>query len=167
MNVTSGDGRWSMLLIGLFAAATLAGCQSKLISLEGTIATQHDSLALKPDGPHSGQWQSADVIVDYSYAYDANRILIEGTATLAPRLTKSFTIARRFSLRANLLDGDKKILKSMVIVAVGAVPIGPWRFKQGTSLPTEVEAMNFSYTGAVREHGSPAGGIGSSFWKVP
>jgi hypothetical protein len=167
MNETAEDIRWSMLLLIFFVATTVTGCQSKLFSVEGTIATQQQNVALKSGGPNSGRWQSADVIVEYSYVNDANSFQIEGSAELAARLTKSFTMVKHFSLQANFLDEDKKILQSVVIVTVGPVPIEPWRFSQSTTLPNKVKAMNFSYTGSVREHGAPDGGIDSSFWQVP
>ena len=158
---------WFNVLGIVLAAAVAAGCQSKLFSYEGTVATQHENVYLKPSGPHSGLWQTDDVIVDYTYRNEANRFQIEGIAKLAPRLTKSFNLVKDLSIQANLLDADTKIQKSVVIIVVGASPIVPWQFNESVAAPPGITAMNFSYAGSVREGSSPNGDIDSTFWKVP
>ena len=162
---TVGLAALVMITVGL-------GCQSKLFSYEGKTANQKDNVSLREGGPHSGRWESGDVIVNYTYDNSANSFQIEGTVELTPRLTKSFRDVSNFSVRANLLGEDRIILKSVTIVIAGNQPITTWRFKEAFPAPTGASAMNFSYRGTAYESSGGAlmrGGdrIDASFWKEP
>lgn len=145
-------------------------CQSKLISYEGTVAKQEENIVLMESGPHEGIWQNSDVRITYSYTRLADSLQIQGDVDLADRLANTFRTVSHFSVRANFLNQDKKILKSVVIAAANHTPIRQWRFKNSFQPPPEITAMNFSYTGLAKEGGTIGiGGDGVSmyFWKVP
>ena len=172
MKPTLTSCEWKSCLTILVMIAAFFGCQSKLFSYEGKTATQQDNIALQQGGPHSGQWASGDVIVKYEYRNGADNFQIEGTVELTPRLTKSFRDVSNFSVRANFLDENRIILKSVTIVIAGNTPITTWRFKEAFSPPPQVRAMNFSYRGTAYEAGGGSllrGGdrIDASFWKEP
>ena len=79
---------WFKRLAVILIATAAAACQSQRMSHQGTIATQQENVVLKQGGPHSGQWQTLDVAVEFSYRREEASIQIEGTARLLPRLTK-------------------------------------------------------------------------------
>ena len=146
------------------------GCQSKLISYEGTVAKQEENIVLMESGPHEGIWQNSDVRIAYAYTRQADSFQIQGDVDLADRLTNTFRTVSRFSVRANFLDQDKNILKSVMIAAASETPIRKWRFNNDFQPPPGITAMNFSYTGLAKEGGTiGVGGDGVSmyFWKVP
>jgi len=155
----------TVLISGFFMA-----CQSKLISYEGTVAQQEENIVLMKSGQHEGIWQNSDVRIAYSYTRQADTLEIQGDVDLADRLTNTFRTVSHFSVRANFLDQDKNILKSVVIAAASHTPIRQWRFNNNFQPPAGITAMNFSYTGLAKEGGTiGVGGDGVSmyFWKVP
>lgn len=163
--------RFAVVLLVL--AAALTACQGKISGYEGTIATQEERIALKSGGPHEGRWQDDNLIVDYQYFRKPDTMTVEGTVRLTRRLTGTFRMVQNFSVRANLLTAEGKIVKSLVIVVVGNSVIRPWTFKRTTECPPEVTAMNFSYRGRASEGTRGMGGlrrsdgVSTSFWKNP
>jgi hypothetical protein len=155
----------TVLISGFFM-----GCQSKLTSYEGTVANQEENIVLMESGPHEGMWQNSDVRIAYAYTKQADTLQIQGDVDLADRLANTFRTVSHFSVRANFLDQDKNVLKSVVIAAANHTPIRQWRFKNNFQPPAGITAMNFSYTGLAKEGGTiGVGGDGVSmyFWKVP
>jgi hypothetical protein len=173
MNRNNLLSAWTKLLaMILIVAAAGSGCQSKLFSYEGKTANQKNNISLQESGPHGGQWKTGDIIINYNYNNTLNDFQIEGTVELAPRLTKSFRDIGNLSVRANLLDEDRIVLKSMTILIAGNTPIRTWRFKEPLSPSPGARAMNFSYSGTAYEGGG-GGSVGrgdridTSFWKEP
>lgn len=166
-------GAWFRLLATiLMLTAAGNGCQSKLFSYEGKTASQENNIILQEGGPQSGHWKTGDIVINYSYNNTVNDFQIEGTVELAPRLTKSFRDIGNLSVRANLLNEDKIILKSLTIVIASNVPIRTWRFNESLSPSPGARAMNFSYSGTAYEGGG-GGSMGRGdridmdFWRVP
>ncbi len=161
-------GTWfKRLAMILIATAAAAGCQSQRMSSQGAVATQQENVVLKPGGPHSDQWQTLDVAVDFSYRREDASIQIEGTVRLLPRLTKSFRDVNALTIQVNLLDENNVVVKSESVLYVGRVPIESWRFNRSIAAPDNVVALNYSYSGSVRDQATETGGIESSFWQVP
>jgi hypothetical protein len=146
------------------------GCQSKLISYEGTVAKQEENIVLMESGPHEGIWQNSDLHIIYSYTRQADTLQIQGDVDLTYRLANTFRTVSHFSVRANFLDQDKNILKSIVIVASNHTPIRKWLFNNNFQPPAGITAMNFSYAGLAKEGGTIGhgkDGMSMYFWKVP
>ncbi len=154
----------------LLAVAVGSGCQLKQLSYEGTIATQQDNIALKQGGPHEGRWEDSNIIVNHTYSNQAGAFEFSGDVELARRLTNTFRTVNNFAVRANFMDEEKNILKSIVIVHAANQPIRMWRFTQNFDKAPEVRSMNFSYSGRAMEGGTLGrGGDGADtfFWRVP
>jgi len=156
----------AMILTAIF----LSACQSKLMSYEGTVARQEDNIVLMEDGPHEGVWQNSDLHIIYAYTRQADTLQIQGDVDLSNGLTKNFRSVSRLAVRANFLDQEKNILKSIVIVAASHTPIRKWRFSNNFQPPSGITAMNFSYSGLATEGGTfghGKDGMSMYFWKVP
>ncbi len=149
----------------------ISSCHSMRISREGTVATQEENIVLLEGGPHEGTWQTPDLIVSYSYTSQPDSFRIKGEVNLGDRLKKSFTTVNHFSVRANLLSEEKRILKSFNIIIWGNQVIRTWGFDNSVPPPDGMKAMNFSYSGVAAEGGgiSKDGNdrISISFWKNP
>ena len=140
------------------------------MSYEGTVASQEENIVLMKSGPHEGIWQNLDMRIAYTYTRQADILQIQGNVDLAARLENTFRTVNHFSVRANFLDQDKNILKSVLIAAASHTPIRQWHFNKSFQPPAGITAMNFSYTGLAMEGGTiGVGGDGVSmyFWKVP
>jgi len=155
----------TVLFSGFFMA-----CQSKLMSYEGTVAKQEENIVLMENGPHEGIWQNSDLHIIYSYTKQADTLQIHGDVDLKYRLANTFRSVSRLSVRANFLDQDNNILKSILIVAASNTPIRKWRFNNDFQPPSGITALNFSYTGLATEGGTIGhgkDGMSMYFWKVP
>ena len=154
----------------VLAVAAVSGCQITPVSLEGTTATQKENVALKQGGPHQERWEDSSIIVQFSFNSQPDGFAFNGSVELAPRLEKTYRTVTNFSVRANFLDEEKTILKSIVIVMASNQPIRQWGFAQRFDLPPEARFINFSYSGRAMEGGTlgPGGdGTDTFFWKVP
>ena len=158
-------------VLGVILALVVgSGCQFKQIAVEGTTATQEDNFVLLDGGPHEGRWEDANIITSFTYNNQSDRFEFKGILELTSRLHMSFRTVRSFSVRANFMDEEKKILKSVVIVNAGNQAIRLWRFTRDIDMPPEVRMLNFSYSGRAMEGGSrsPGGDGGDTFfWRVP
>ena len=158
------------VLGAILALVVGSGCQFKQIAVEGTTATQEDNFVLLDGGPHEGSWEDANIITSFTYNNESDGFEFDGIVELTSRLDMTFRTVRSFSVRANFMDAEKKILRSVVIVNAGNQAIRLWRFTQNIDMPPEVKMLNFSYSGRAMEGGSkgPGGdGTDTFFWRVP
>jgi hypothetical protein len=161
--------RLGVLAVWLAVAAGF-GCQLKAASYEGTTATQQDNVMIEPGAPREGRWEDSSIIVNFTYSNAPDGFEFSGSVELAPRLEKTFRTVNNFSVRANFLDEEKIILKSVPIVVASRQPIRLWRFSRNFDLPPVARSINFSYNGRAMEGGSlgPGGdGTDMFFWRVP
>ena len=157
-------------LLMLLVVTVGFGCQVKQVSYVGTTATQVDNIAIEPGGPHEGRWEDNNIIVEYTFDNKPDGFEFSGTLELTSRLHMSFRTVNNFSVRANILDEEKTVLTSMVIVGAGRQAIRVWRFARSFDLPPAARWINFSYSGRAAEGGTLGrGGDGSDmfFWRVP
>lgn len=170
MKRTTFERLWICSLMILFSLAAALGCQAKHTSYRGTIATQENNVPLHENGPHQGRWEDSNIIVNYTFNHQPGGFEFSGDIELAPRLTKSFLTVNNFSVNANFIDDEKKILNSITLVITGPQAIRQWRFAHTLDLPPEARAINFSYSGRAAEGGTQGrggDGIDTFFWRVP
>jgi len=157
-------------LAAILSVAVVFGCQGKQLTYAGATATQKDNVAIEQGGPHEGRWEDSNIIVNYSYTNQADGFEFTGTIELTSRLHMTFRTVRGFSVHANFLDEEKKILTSTAIVSTGNQAIRVWRFARNFDLPRDARWINFSYSGRAMEGGTLGrGGDGADmfFWRVP
>lgn len=162
---------WLWSLAVFLSVAVGSSCQIKQVSPEGATATQVDNVDLLEGGPHEGRWGDSNIIVNYIYNNQSDAFEFKGSVELAPGLTGSFNMVNNFHVRANFLDQEKKILKSITIIIADRQPIRVWRFAHNLDITPETRSINFSYSGQAREGGRRRSrvddGIETSFWRVP
>lgn len=159
----------TLVMICFFSIAS----QQTGASWRGKTAKQNDNPELLSDGPHTINWKSRDLEVDYTYTSKEGNLEIEGTVNLASHLKNSFRSLVNFSVFLNVLDDNKRIMDSRVIAIAGAIPIRTIRFQDTFPLPPEATALNFSYSGVATEGGTVGSGGGDDgggstfFWQNP
>ena len=168
---TTAQGRMSTAITAaIVALVVLSGCQAFKVSYVGTTATRQENITLEAGGPHEGHWEDSSIIVNYRYNDQPDGFEFNGDVSLATRLDNTFRTVNNFWVRANLLDENKVILKSVPIIIASAQPIRLWRFSHYFQLPPDTRYLNFSYSGRAMEGGSVGpGGDGTDmfFWRVP
>lgn len=143
----------------------LGGCQGNFLGYEGELVAEENRVPLQSGGPHSGVWDTNDLIVQYRYTRDGGMLGIAGDIQLVGG-TANFQIVKKFSLSVYFVDGNGRILEQAKLFgAGGGRQIRFWSFEKAMQPPPETRSMAFGYSGVVRGTGWDAATW--SFWKTP
>ena len=141
-------------------AGFLIGCQASLFTYRGATAEKEIRTPVLKGGPHTGTFESDDLVVNYQYKATPDTLAISGDVDLQRGI-----FADRFFLRLHFLDADNRILDT-TLVAVGAhrIPARSYHFDERLHAPSGSTAIAFSYDGRVDLGG---GEYGAAFWTDP
>lgn len=166
--------KWWLALM-VFIVFT-ASCQTtSLLSYDGGQARPENRLSLETGGPHLGNWETRDVILDYEYEKASEQLMIRGRVDLQSG-NKKFPSIKRMWVKIHFLDQDGFILGTRQLWSSGFwVPmyLVNWNFDRAWTLPPETAMVAFSYDGTVGEQGpghnsdGEGGGVDWDFWRGP
>ena len=155
----------------------LVACAGKTFTYNGRWVAQDDRISLQAGGPHKGNWQTRDLVIEYNYEKETQALHISGGITLGDHLTTGFNSLDYLTLDIFALDGDGIILNSELIRTFGYRQpmnfIGKMTFDRQIDLPDGTSAIAFGYRGRASQGG---GGIRRTregdridwdFWKIP
>lgn len=134
----------------------LIGCQGSLVTGKSDQILQESRIPIVPAGQHSGQYQTGDLTVDYTYSRNgANTLQIGGRVTFSSSLQTNFNVVSFFSLGLILADRSGNILTQYDLAAAGPINFtqgGPAtiNFNKTMQVPPDTATMAFKYTGQAR-----------------
>jgi len=144
------------------AGILLTACSLKGLSNEGKVVPENKRIKLIDGGPYKGQWETPDLVLEYAYTREPNRLVMSGQVKF--KWSKNLDI---FDLEANLLDASGTIiLIKNIATAGGRMQVQQVPFKSEIQMPAETRAVAFSYSGSTRGTGQGSGSS-SSFWRTP
>jgi len=136
---------------------------------KGHIVGQDNRIPLeKTAGKVHGIWKTGDLSLEYEYLIRKDSIQLDGGATLADKLTY-FSSLDYLSIMVQFLNGEGMVLGHEILYFSASRPLIPMikpSFSRSFLLPSETDAMSFSYSGKVSD-GSGDDGIDWNFWTVP
>jgi len=154
-----------LMVFVLFAvlATWLIGCQgSSIITGKGDQLQQGAEIAIAKSGEHSGNYQTNNVTIDYTYTRpDPQTLEISGTVTYSSALQQNFSIINYFNLGIFLADASGYVF-GMRDLATGQANFttgGPTNltFNKTLQIPAATALMAFRYEGQAQGdmHGEP------------
>jgi hypothetical protein len=155
----------------------LVACAGRLTTYNGSWVAEGDRISLQNGGPHEGNWQTRDVVIEYAYQQKRQNLQISGVVKLGGYLTNGFRTLDYLILDIYTLDADGIVLNSELVLNYGYRRdldfVGEMTFDTQLSLPPDIAAIAFGYRGRVSEGGGRiqdnGGGdrIAWEFWKIP
>jgi hypothetical protein len=141
---------------------TLAGCQSKLLSVEGKLVAEENRIALPSEGSASGSWQGkTDLVVEYSVSRMAEALQMAGEIVFRRQ-----KLLNNFQCSVVLIGGNGTVLKvAGIATASGLEETERIPFSHEIQLPPATRFFAFSYSGTSRGRGNS--GSPNSFWSAP
>jgi len=144
------------------ALILLTACSIKGLTNEGKVVPENKRIKLIDGGPYKGQWETPDLVLEYTYTREPNRLVMSGQVKF--KRSKNLDI---FDLEANLLDASGTIITIRNIATAGGrmeVEVVPVEAEM--QVPAETRAVAFSYSGSTRGTGQGSGSS-KSFWRTP
>ena len=167
---------FKLLITCLFINLWVA-CAGGTALSPGAWVEETDRIDVLDGGPHKGNWQTRDMIINYQYQDAAKNLQISGTIELADYIPKGFNTLERLKLYIHFLNADGTVLATRNIKTFGyrryLELIGEMTFNNRFNLTEKTVSFAFSYSGRVTEGGGPTirsnggGRIHWDFWKVP
>lgn len=149
----------------LFFLVFLSGCSGNFLGYQGKLVAEENRVPLQPGGPHSGVWDTNDLILQYRYARQGGNLNLAGNIQLVGGAA-NFQIVKRFSLSVYFVDGNGRILEQALLFgAGGGRQVRLWSFDKAVQPPPATRSMAFGYSGVVRGTGWDAATW--SFWETP
>lgn len=154
------------LLTLLASVILLSSCGKLGMTYVGTEAKPENRYALEDGGPHTAEWHSADLALQYTYRTESGRLYMEGTVVPSNRI-KHFHQLRAW-ISIHMIDANGIILATHRLWSqYGNDSYGAfrWTFKQDWELPPDNEAIGFSFSGTAGGTGERGGTW--EFWQTP
>ena len=154
------------LLTLLASVLLLSGCGKLGLSYVGTEAKPENRYTLEDGGPHTAEWHSADLALQYTYRTESGRLYMEGTVVPSGRISHYSRL--RAWISVHMIDADGIILATHRLwnqYTSDSFSGIRWTFKKDWELPPENKAIGFSFSGragASVENDSPW-----DFWQTP
>ena len=152
----------------IFLLVGLAGCQSSLTSYRGKPVDAKNRFDLLEGGPHTGTWQTRDLLVEFQYLRKQQELQISG-------LVKPQTYLLHFDFLKSLLLGLHFVDAGGVVLADETIMSAGYRiemfkqkaFKANLKIPPDSTAIAFSYRGGAYLSGDAGRGSAWDFWQGP
>jgi len=154
------------LLALLASALLLTACSGNMFSYVGTETKPENRYVLEDGGPHTAEWHSGDLALQYTYRTENSRLYVEGTVVPANRI-KHFHQLRAW-ISIHMLDANGIILATHRLWSqYGDDTYGGfrWTFKNDWELPPDNQAIGFSFSGTAGGNGE--NGSTWEFWQTP
>lgn len=147
-----------MLILVVLGILTtfLMGCQGSLVTGKGDQILQESRIPIVAAGQHSGQYQTGDLSIDYTYLRNgANALQIGGRVTFSSSLQTNFNVVSFFNLGLILADRSGNILTQYDLATAGPINFtqgGPAtiNFNKTMEVLPDTATMAFKYTGQTR-----------------
>jgi hypothetical protein len=165
------------LLIAFLLINLCVACTGGTALSPGAWVEEADRIAVLDGGPHKGNWQTRDLIINYEYQEAVKNLQISGIIELADYIPKGFSTLERLKLYIHFIEADGTVLDTRSIKIFGYRRyldlMGEMTFNNRYDLTENTVSFAFSYSGRVTQGGGT--GIGSNargridwdFWKVP
>ena len=98
----------------LFFLVFQGGCQGNFLGYRGELVAEENRAPLQSGGPHSGVWDTNDLILQYRYARQGGNLNLAGNIQLVGGAA-NFQIVKRFSLSVYFVDGNGRILEQALL----------------------------------------------------
>lgn len=155
-------------ILALFLGALLlSSCSGgSWFTYTGRETKPENRYELKDGGPHTAEWHSADLALQYTYRIKGNRLYMEGTVVPQNRI-KHFNNLRAW-ISIHILDADGIILDTHRLWSqYGSNTYGAfrWTYRNDWELPPDNRAIGFSFSGVAGSGGE--NGMQWKFWQTP
>ncbi len=141
--------------------AVLCACQSVRLSYTGRIISEERRIAISAGGPHSGNFQTDDIKMDYEYTQQPDAFDISGTVHFRRQ-----KLIWTFRLDVHFADSTGAIIDTRNLVTAGSKQmIDSLSFKENLNFPPNAAYMSFSYSGT--SSGTGNSGSPNDFWLSP
>ena len=164
MDSSKSNARVIMVLVSAAALAfLLVGCQgSSLITGKGDQLQQSAQIAIAESGEHSGNYQTDNVNIDYTYTRSAPQTLqMSGTVTYSSALQQNYNMINYFNVGIFLADASGNVL-GMRDLATGQANFtdgapSSLTFNKTLQIPAATAMIAFRYEGQAQGdmHGAP------------
>ena len=152
----------------IFLLVGLSNCQSSLTSYRGKQVDPKDRFDLLEGGPHTGAWQTRDLLVDFQYLRKQQDLQISGLVKPQTYLLH-FNLLKSLLLGLHFVDAEGKVLADETLMSAGYRIEMPKQkaFKANLKIPPGTAAIAFSYRGRAYLSGDDGRGSGWDFWQGP
>ncbi len=166
----------SIFLLGslyLLLLTALVSCRSIFKGYNGLIVPAENLIVLQNEGSIEGKWQTEDISVNYLYSKNVDHLKISGRIDFDDSLKYNFNRLNDFTLWVHFINSDNTIVGNLLISPFTSLDmIEEISFEKNVELPSDTQAIVFSYSGHVSEGGSGQygpgdGGVSWSFWTTP
>ncbi len=154
--------------MGIFLLVGLFNCQSSLTSYRGKPVDAENRFDLLEGGPHTGAWQTRDLVVEFQYLREQQDLKISGLVKPQTYLLH-FNFLKSLFLSLHFVDAEGKVLADETLMSAGYRTEMPKQkaFKAYLKIPPNSTAIAFSYRGGAYLSGDDGGGSGWDFWQGP
>jgi hypothetical protein len=154
----------------------ITACAGGGLSYTGRTAQSGKVIPLAGGDVREFEWQTGDLIIDATYALDANQLDLAGLVQLQNKLLH-YPIVDHLRIDVHAVDGDGVILASYPLWDAGVrreLYFVNWAFQVRYAVPGNTRALTFRYRGRMRDGGGEGiwgrrddGGISWDFWHTP
>ncbi len=153
-----------LFILLLLSFVLLTACSGKhWRGWEGRLTKPDNRIVLNNGGPHAGIWQTNDLAIHYRYAWEEDRLVIQGQVKRQARIRYFHRLQAWVWI--HFLDTNGYVLASRRLWAQnGSDVYGQirYRYHQNWQLPAGSRAVGFSYSGRARDHD-----VWWDFWQLP
>ena len=152
----------------IFLLVVLSNCQSRFTSYRGKQVDPESRFDLLEGGPHTGAWQTRDLLVEFQYLRKQQDLQISGLVKPQTYLLH-FNLLKSLLLSLHFVDAGGKVLADETIMSAGHRIEMPKQkaFKANLKIPPDTTAIAFSYRGSAYLSGDDGRGSGGDFWQGP
>ena len=153
-------------LASLFLACLLvfvAGCVETAMLYHGKHVTSVPVVILQEGPPVAGRWETFDMIIDYQYQRNGDRLELSGQAALSQHYQMNYAGVPRMVAYLFFLDQDARVLETVFLVSAWSNGVEDVQhFSKSYRFPAGTTGISFGYSGAVQDEDSS-----TTFYELP
>ncbi|MEJ2526255.1 MAG: hypothetical protein P8Y73_11940 [Desulfuromonadales bacterium] len=141
-------------ILSIVFLCTLMACTPVPISqlYHGKTITDVQIIPLSGSGPQQGNWSTFDMVIDYQYQVENDRLHISGTGMLSQHYQLLYAAVRQLRVYLFLLDDSGRVKQTVPLSAFLSNAEDTFRFDQSVVLAPEIKAFSFGYSGYAYEN---------------
>lgn len=140
-----------------------SGCVEVATWYHGKTVSSVPVVALQEGNPIVGGWETFDLIIDYTYMQNGDRLELSGQATLSQHYQMLYTNIPKMVTYLFFLDKDSRVLETAYFVNVWTSDTRDIQdFSKSYTVPTGTTGISFGYSGEAQGKDSK-----SSFYELP
>ena len=143
------------LVVACFSALVVSGCAETSMLYRNKQVSPVHVVTLQEGGPHSGNWQTFDLVIDYKYTRNGDVLELSGQAELGQHQQMLYSRLQYLYFYFFFVDKDSRVLETFSIDNFFPGNTDEQvKITKSYKIPDGTAGLSFGYSGNVMEQES-------------